>query len=209
MPRVGFKHSEESKSKMRESLKGRLGRPMPEYTKMKLLESRLGKKHNPEAIEKMKIAQLGKRHSEATLEKMRGPRAKRPGSIGHAHTEESKNKIRMAHLGKVHGYRHPMGDKAHGWRGGKTDLFKIIRALFEYRLWRSDVFKRDAFVCQECRDESKNRLHAHHLVSFSSIVRKHEIVTTEQAINCSELWDINNGITLCKDCHKRLHRWMK
>jgi len=25
----------------------------------------------------------------------------------------------------------------------------------------------------------------------------------EQAVNCEELWNINNGITLCKECHKK------
>ena len=42
-------------------------------------------------------------------------------------------------------------------------------------------------------------------------MEEYQIKTFEQALNCAELWDINNGRTLCKECHKKtdnyLNRW--
>ncbi len=82
-----------------------------------------------------------------------------------------------------------------------SSLYERIRKYYKYRQWRSDVFKRDNFTCQECGDDRGGNLNAHHIESFISIIQKHEIITINQAIECEALWNINNGITLCKTCH--------
>lgn len=98
------------------------------------------------------------------------------------------------------------GEKNSQWKGGITPLRKQIRLCFEYRQWRSDVFTRDNFTCQKCFIKG-NELHAHHCPkSFSSIIKEYQIKTLEQALSCPELWNINNGKTHCKDCHKTIHR---
>lgn len=88
------------------------------------------------------------------------------------------------------------------WRGGMTKIQVSIRSSFENRQWRSDVFQRDNYTCQDC---GKNGLylHAHHIQPFSKIIIKYNIKTIEDAKNCVELWNINNGVTLCKECHEK------
>ena len=95
-----------------------------------------------------------------------------------------------------------IGIKSHNWKGGITPLLFKIRHCFEYRQWRSDIFTRDEFTCQEC-GQVGGRLNAHHIKPFASILQKYEITTLEEALECEELWSINNGITLCEECHKR------
>lgn len=55
--------------------------------------------------------------------------------------------------------------------------------------WRQAVFAKDNFACVKC--DLEYDLQAHHIESFSS---RPELVL-----------DLNNGITLCYDCHKELH----
>lgn len=97
------------------------------------------------------------------------------------------------------------GANGGGWKGGITALGDRIKNGIEYRQWRSDVFTRDNFTCQECGDNRGGNLNAHHIIRRSTIIQKYEITTIKQAMQCEELWNINNGITLCKNCHKKVH----
>ena len=97
------------------------------------------------------------------------------------------------------------GENHPNWKGGLTLVDKQIRHSFEYRQWRDDIFTRDDFTCQECGKTSGNK-NAHHIISFSSILQKYEITNIEEALDCNELWNINNGITLCEKCHRKIHR---
>lgn len=56
--------------------------------------------------------------------------------------------------------------------------------------WKKSVKKRDNHTCQCC--SSKDSLCAHHINNFKNF--------KEQRL------DINNGITLCKDCHCLIHK---
>ena len=59
-----------------------------------------------------------------------------------------------------------------------------------YKDWRLKVYKRDKFTCQMPNCNAKRQLQAHHIRKWSSaaILR----------------YDINNGITLCRKCHKEV-----
>ena len=66
-----------------------------------------------------------------------------------------------------------------------------------------EVYKRDNFICQNC-GKYGCYLEAHHKESLSKILEKNKILNIEKALNCNELWNIDNGITLCTDCHSEL-----
>src|SRR3990167_1456353 len=126
-------------------------------------------------------------------------------------TQETKQKISKALYGRTLSEKHKKSirethlrvDKHPLWKGGVWPLNGKIRKSFEYRQWRSDVFTRDDFTCQECGLKDI-RIVAHHKKSFALILVKNSIKTFDEAISCEELWNINNGLTLCKECHKKL-----
>jgi 5-methylcytosine-specific restriction endonuclease McrA len=89
------------------------------------------------------------------------------------------------------------------WKEGITSLNTQIRASKQYEQWRLAIFIRDNFTCQDCGE--KVYLNAHHIKEFFKILEENNITTLEQALQCKELWDINNGRTLCEDCHGKRH----
>lgn len=115
---------------------------------------------------------------------------------GRKMSDETKKIISLKLKGKTKGNKH------YKWQNGKTELTKQIRQCFEYRQWRSDIFTKSDFTCQEC-GERGGKLHAHHIKQFAIILAENNVQTLEEALNCSELWDINNGMTLCVPCHKK------
>lgn len=76
------------------------------------------------------------------------------------------------------------------WKGGIEPLNHKIRTSKDIEDWRLAVFERDGFRCQ-CCGEVGVYLNAHHILAFSKY--------PEQRFN------INNGVTLCKNCHIDLH----
>lgn len=68
---------------------------------------------------------------------------------------------------------------------------KQQRNTKEYIEWRTNVFKRDNFTCQICGQVGRI-LNAHHIKSFAKYKKLRHTVS--------------NGITLCKECHKRVHK---
>lgn len=63
-----------------------------------------------------------------------------------------------------------------------------IRSSPEYIEWRKSVFERDNYTCQQCG--SQRDLQAHH---------------EKQVVFYPELkYDVDNGKTLCKECHREV-----
>lgn len=102
---------------------------------------------------------------------------------------------------------HARGEDHWNWKGGISTFRDSLKRLPEYKLWKILVFTRDSRVCQSCgvRGSKKTILNAHHIDHFAHILSRFEIDTLDKALACPALWDIDNGITLCSDCHKEHH----
>jgi len=142
----------------------------------------LGKKRTGQNIGKW---MKGKKLSEETKEKLR------IAQTGRKYTLESRKK--MSNSARK-------GEKSNFWRGGNCSLKIKIKSSFEYRQWRSCVFTKDSFTCQECGIRG-GKLVAHHIESFAKIFHRNNIQTLKEAMACEELWNVNNGQTLCEGCH--------
>jgi len=109
------------------------------------------------------------------------------------------------HLAKtyIHHFKNGSGcktcaiDKIRGennphWNPNRTDEDRIYKRQYpEYKSWRAAVFQRDDFTCQRCGKRNGVYLNAHHLYSYAEYIDLR--------------LDINNGITLCKNCHNEFH----
>ena len=160
-----------------------------------------GKAFSQESKEKMSEAQkkrfslgskhpmLGKKHSNKTKEhwsKIRkGIDWRKPETVIKIKEEWSKRR----------------GEEVHNWKGGVTVVHRTVRTMPEYYKWRTSVFERDGFTCQECKQKGK-RINADHIIPFSFILEQEDIKNRYDARACEFLWNIENGRTLCVACHK-------
>lgn len=142
------------------------------------------------------ISHKGLKHSPATVAKIINSRK------WYKHSAETKLKIGMKKRGKpLHALR---GDKNPSWKGGTVELRQKINKLFQYRQWRSDIYNRDNFTCVLCGNNISGNLECDHYPKpFFEIIRDNKIDSTIKAMICEELWDLNNGRTLCKQCHRK------
>ena len=101
--------------------------------------------------------------------------------------------------------KNKVGENAFHYTNGKTPLITRIRSSRRMEKWRKAVFMRDNFIDQKYKQKG-DFLNAHHIITFSELLRKHNIQTLEQSKNCMELWDISNGITLSKKSHLDFHK---
>lgn len=80
------------------------------------------------------------------------------------------------------------GENNVNWRGGVSPWNKTIAASAEWRTWRGVVFERDDYTCQGCSKRG-GCLEPHHIKpkrDFPNLV-----------------FDVENGVTLCRLCHPR------
>lgn len=115
---------------------------------------------------------------------------------GRTHSTETKQRIAQANRGRF------QGANGSNWQGGKTSLAVLIRNSEPAVQWRKAVFDRDSFTCQLC-GKVGGPLHADHIHPFALILDEYEIKTLEAAYECSALWDLTNGRTLCVPCHRK------
>lgn len=102
------------------------------------------------------------------------------------------------------------------WKG-LADVKALVRQwVADY--WRPAVFARDRYACQQCGDARGHNLNAHHIVPLARIVAEkrrawHPPLTTPgerlrfvaHLLTDPEITSLDNGLTLCKPCHRRHH----
>lgn len=81
-----------------------------------------------------------------------------------------------------------VGPNSSQWRGGTTSKDDRERSRKRYADWRTAVFAKDDYTCQDCGKRGC-KLRAHHLYEFSKY----------QALRYS----LANGRTLCYGCHRQ------
>jgi 5-methylcytosine-specific restriction endonuclease McrA len=92
-------------------------------------------------------------------------------------------------------------DKSPNWKGGISTLYNLVRESIRNKKWQKLCLNRDNFTCQKCKKIGGD-LEVHHIKQLALIIKENNIKTIEDAFLCYELWDINNGVTLCLTCHK-------
>lgn len=181
--RKGFKHTQKTKNKMALAHKG-----INTWTK--------GRKLSDETKLKMKIA------------KQINP----VWNKGKANVYSKKVLIKMS-LARKNSPVYQYGQSNPNYKGGITPLVKMIRNCSKYKEWRTACFNRDKYTCQQC-NRNKCYIEVDHIKSFaltfdnflSEYSQFSPIEDKETLVRLSEsyepFWDIKNGRTLCKKCHK-------
>ena len=226
----GYKHSLETKLKMSKSARTRIMPPQTEEHKKKLSESNkktwsdpvLLKRHSENtkiALRNMPIEDkkrqiekiiLSCSKSEIVLQRRNTMLRLRNDPKWLKKSQDNQNKI------EKNGEKNPFYHKKHtvqsrkkisiskklspltkrgkdnsAWIDGKGNIRKGERLVFEqtleYRLFRENVFERDNYTCVLCGNQG-GKLSVDHIKSYRNYPKLRI--------------DINNGRTLCWECHK-------
>jgi hypothetical protein len=123
--------------------------------------------------------------------------------FGKKHSLETKQKMSKSRTGKT-------GENATAWKGGNNSLNARVKSNDKF--WTRDIISRDK-ICQHCYI-NKN-LDAHHIQPMAKLIKEHLLIFDpiddnlryEYLIKQPKIMDINreNGIALCRDCHRKVH----
>lgn len=83
-----------------------------------------------------------------------------------------------------------LSDNNPNWKGGVKSTNQIGRNSKIHTEWIKSVFERDRYTCQICH-QIGGKLNAHHIYAWAKFKEKR--------------FQLENGITLCVKCHKRVH----
>ena len=151
----------------------------PQQRAKNISKALIGKKRSEES--KKKMSEIKKGIKPKNLKMLHNlPRTKKwRDRVSKTNKKTYKKKYPKGRIGKI----------AANWQGGITPKNFKIRNSKEYVLWRKAIFERDNYTCQRCL-KNGGRLEVHHILPFAKYPELRLA--------------INNGLTLCKKCHKNL-----
>lgn len=141
-----------------------------------------------------KSACYGRTHTPKELKKMSTTHS---GENNHMYGKQTPDDVKTKISNSLSGENHPnygkRGKDTTNWQGGLTPRMQALRNTDAYKNWRESVYERDDWTCRECGERSASGnavyLNAHHIHPIKD--NKHSLL----------ILDINNGITLCENCH--------
>ncbi len=167
------------------------GVPMNEETKRKLSEAKKGKpspKKGKKMSEEQRLKMIGILKGVHRSPKTEFKKGQFSGDKNPSKRLEVRRKISEAKKGKpLFNFRR---EKHPNWGGDETLEHERIRRRIEYKIWRGIIFLRDDWTCQKCKQRG-GKLNVHHIFNFADF--------SDLRIS------VDNGITLCKNCHKTFH----
>ena len=193
---IGYKHTKESKIKMSKSMMGiNKGYKHTNEAKIKMSKARKGKycgEDNPNYKEKItiKCAYCGKlKNINPTYKHDHNFCNRKCYSKWQSINQCGENNPMYGRTGENNPNYGKFGKDSATWDHTITDEERLIGRFYpEYKQWRKAVYERDNYTCQIC---GGTNLNAHHLEGYAN--------NKELRIS------LDNGITLCKKCHKDFH----
>lgn len=117
----------------------------------------------------------------------------RKKAIDLSRTEKSRLKVSKSKQGKNNPMYGVIGEDHPNWNPNLTqDDREDKRNDVKHTKWSRDTKERDNYTCQVCYDDKGGNLISHHLESYNSNVKLR--------------YDIDNGVTLCEECHINFHK---
>lgn len=154
-------------------------------------EARRGKSPSEETRKKLSAAKLGRPNKPEANQKISGEKSYR-WKGGKPKCVDCGNTLAGFYAKRCFSCyaKQAVGENSAHWQGGITPENAKIRNSKQMAEWRTAVFKRDDYCCQICKARGVH-LHAHHIVPFS--------------VNTDLRFALDNGQTLCKECHRMVH----
>lgn len=136
-----------------------------------------GKKLSIDHISKLRLAKLGK----STKRKNK--------------TMEEIFGVEKALEMKIKMSKAKTGEKE--FTGFRKNFNRRFRNNIQWKIWREKVFIRDDYTCQKCKSKGIY-IEAHHIIPVKECLslKKEELI-----------FDVDNGISLCRKCHMNVHNW--
>lgn len=105
--------------------------------------------------------------------------------------DSSSEQYKLSVINRLRSFK---GEFASNWRSERTINERLSDRNSIYTIeWAKKVKNRDNYTCQVCFDNRGGNLVSHHLMSWKHYPELRQ--------------DLNNGVCLCVDCHKKFHKY--